>query len=100
MASKTNCIKNGKEYYRIRRKVGKKLNSKGVWVDNYKDFYGKNKSDAEQQYNNFIKKQSFGLSGEVCYFGALADEFIKNVFLPDESYAAGTKEKYLGAWNN
>lgn len=100
MASKTNCIKNGKAYYRIRRKVGKKLNEKGVWVDNYKDFYGKNKSDAEQQYNDFIKKQSFGLSGKVYYFGALADEFIKNVFLPDESFSAGTKENYLRAWNN
>lgn len=36
MASKTNCTINGKDYYRIKRKIGKKLNSKGVWVDDYK----------------------------------------------------------------
>ncbi|MFR1725089.1 hypothetical protein [Emergencia timonensis] len=36
MASKMNCTINGKDYYRIKRKIGKKLNSKGVWVDDYK----------------------------------------------------------------
>ncbi len=36
MASKTNCTIHGKDYYRIKRKIGKKLNSKGVWVDDYK----------------------------------------------------------------
>ncbi len=41
MASKTNCIINGKAYYRIRRKIGVKLNKQGLWVDDIKHFYGK-----------------------------------------------------------
>ena len=45
MASKTNCTKNGKEYYRLHRKINGK----------YEDFYGKNKSDAEEKY--YARKQ-------------------------------------------
>lgn len=51
MAVKTNCIKNGVPYYRIHRKINGK----------YEDFYGKNKSDAEDQYYERKKEAEIGV---------------------------------------
>ena len=51
MAVKTNCIKNGVPYYRIHRKINGK----------YEDFYGKNKSDAEDQYYERKKEAESGI---------------------------------------
>lgn len=51
MAVKTNCIKNGVPYYRIHRKINGK----------YEDFYGKNKSDAEDQYYKRKKEAEIGI---------------------------------------
>ncbi len=45
MAKKTNCKKNGTEYYRLHRKINGK----------YEDFYGANKSDAEEKF--YIRKK-------------------------------------------
>lgn len=99
MASKTNCVKNGVAYYRIRRKVGKKLNKDGFWVDDYKDFYGRNKTDAEKQFEEYKARKQAGILKENQYFGIMADYFISNVFIPDADFASGTKEKYISAWN-
>lgn len=100
MAKKTNCTKNGVDYYRIRRKVGKKIDKNGYWVDDFKEFYGTSKKDAESQYAAHMEKKKAGLSGEVQYFGMLADQFIYNVFLKDKNIAPATKELYTDAWNN
>lgn len=94
MASKTNCIKNGIPYYRIRRTVGKKLNKDGQWVDDIKEFYGKNKSDAEQKYEAYKKKKNAGMTLEKKFFGVMADFFIYQVFMNDSRFSAGTKERY------
>lgn len=51
MAVKTNCIKNGVPYYRIHRKINGK----------YEDFYGKNKSDAEDLYYERKKEAEIGV---------------------------------------
>lgn len=100
MANKTNCIKNGVPYYRIRRKVGRKLNSNGVWVDDYKEFYGKNKSEAEAKYEAFRSNQKAGTTNQILFFGELADSFIREVFLKDSRYTEATKERYVNAYNN
>lgn len=94
MASKTNCIKNGIPYYRIRRTVGKKLNKDGIWVDDVKEFYGKNKSDAESKFEAFNNKRSAGLVSERSYFGEMADFYLYQVFMHDSRFASGTKERY------
>ena len=52
MAVKTNCIKNGISYYRIHRKINGK----------YEDFYGKNKSEAEEQYYERKKEAELGMT--------------------------------------
>ncbi len=53
MAEKTNCVKNGIKYYRITPDIGKKLGGPS-WR---KDFYGKNKKDAEAQRDAFIEEE-------------------------------------------
>lgn len=52
MAVKTNCVKNGIQYYRIHRKINGK----------YEDFYGENKSDAENKYYERKKEAELGIS--------------------------------------
>ncbi len=94
MASKTNCIKNGIPYYRIRRTVDKKLNKNGIWVDDIKEFYGKNKKDAEAKYEAFKAKRSAGLSSEKQHFGIMLDFYIYKVFIHDGRFSPGTKERY------
>lgn len=100
MANKTNCMINGKEYYRIRRKVGKKINSKGVWVDDYKLFYGKNKSEAEAKYKAFMDNLNKGITNKPLHFGEMMDTFITEVFLKDSRYTDSTKTRYVNAYNN
>lgn len=58
MANKTNCVKNGIKYYRISATVGKDANGKAI----RKEFYGKNKSDAETQRDEYLNNIRNGLS--------------------------------------
>lgn len=51
MAVKTNCKKNGKDYYRLHRKINGK----------YEDFYGKSKSEAEEKYYERKKQAELGV---------------------------------------
>lgn len=45
MAKNTVTI-NGNKYKTARRKVGQRLNENGVWVPDYRLFYGKTKKEA------------------------------------------------------
>jgi len=99
LPSKTNRVivdKKGNEYlyYRITKTVGKKLNKAGVWVPNRQEFLGKNKTDAEKQYQDYIaKKRTQTIITDFC-FGEIADYYIYNVFKVS-NYALNTKEKYI-----
>ena len=95
MAKKTNCTINGKEYYRIYRKVGKKLNKAGLWVDEYKNFYGSCKSEAEAAYNDYMSKRRSG-SLNKC-LGQVIDEWAEAVFF-SSSLADSTKLLYYSAY--
>ncbi len=95
MAKKTNCTINGKEYYRIYRKVGKKLNKYGVWVNEYKNFYGSCKSEAEAAYNDYMSKRQSG-SLNKC-LGQIIDEWAEAVFF-SSSLADSTKLLYYSAY--
>ncbi|WP_324823098.1 site-specific integrase [Sinanaerobacter sp. ZZT-01] len=100
MASKTNCIKNGIPYFRIRRTIGKKLNNKGLWVDDIKEFYGKNKKEAEAKYEEFKKKRHAGLSSEKQFFGIMSDFFVYSILMNDSRFSSGTKERYEEVYRN
>ena len=51
MAVKTNCTKNGIQYYRLHRKINGK----------YEDFYGLNKSEAEDKFQKRKQEAEIGL---------------------------------------
>ena len=57
MAVKINVTINGKEYYRIRKTVGKDKNGN----DKLKPFYGTSKKDAEKKRDEWIRDSSLGL---------------------------------------
>lgn len=50
MAKKTNCVVNGKEYYRVKKTVGHK--SDGTPIK--KQFYGSCKAEAEEKANEYL----------------------------------------------
>ena len=52
MAVKTNCIKNGKKYYRLAITLGR--NSEGKLIR--KEFYGKSKSESEEMRDIYLNK--------------------------------------------
>lgn len=58
MANKTNCIKNGKPYYRITATVGRKPDGKLL----RKEFYGKNKKEAEKKRDEYMNGINKGLN--------------------------------------
>ncbi|MCI9597382.1 MAG: site-specific integrase [Firmicutes bacterium] len=98
MAKKTNCTINGKEYYRIYRKVGMKVNKMGIWVDDRKAFYGSCKREAEEQYQEYMRRKKSGVSSDRQVLGELADNYIYHVFVNDPSYADSTKQQYINAY--
>ena len=96
MARKTNCTINGKEYYKITRKVGMKINDRGIWVDDRKSFYGSCKSEAEEKYQAYMNNKTNNGSGTRC-LGELIDEWKESVFKSCD-LANSTKVKYLAAY--
>ena len=96
MAKKTNCTINGKEYYKLNRKVGKKLNKKGMWVNDYKNFYGSCKSESEATYAAFMERKNKGIVENKC-LGEMIDEWIESVFKAS-GLATSTKRKYIQAY--
>lgn len=97
MAKKTNCTINGKEYYRIYRKVGMKVNDLGIWVDDRKAFYGSCKREAEEKYQEYMQRKKSGQSVTNACLGQLLDQYIEEVFKLSE-LANSTKVKYIAAY--
>lgn len=100
MASKTNCVINGTPYYRIRKTVGKRLNEAGHEVDIVRAFYGKNKKEAEDKYEEFMNRKALNLDNSKQYFGIMADRWIKAFLLNGNDLKNNTIRLYVGAWNN
>jgi integrase len=98
MAKKTNCVINGKEYYRIYRKVGMKLNENGRWVDDRRAFYGSCKAEAEKKYQDFIDQDKSNSNNAKRCLGELIDEWKEAVFKNSSDFANTTKVKYLSAY--
>ncbi|MCI7301553.1 MAG: site-specific integrase [Clostridiales Family XIII bacterium] len=97
MAKKTNCTINGKEYYRIYRKVGMKVNKMGIWVDDRKAFYGSCKRDAEEKYQEYMERKKSGAPITERCLGQVMDQWIEEVFNPS-NLANSTKVKYVAAY--
>lgn len=97
MAKKTNCTINGKEYYRIYRKVGMKVNKMGIWVDDRKAFYGSCKKEAEEAYQEYMERKKSGQSVNTACLGQLIDRYIDAVF-KSSRLSESTKSQYITAY--
>lgn len=94
MATKTNCIRNGKKYYRLRVDLGRDSDGNRI----RKTFYGKSKKDAEDKLQEYKNGLNSGLSndydkltlGNVCKTMAIWK--IKNTVKPS------TFERYEGVY--
>lgn len=98
MARKTNYSVNGKDYFRIKRKVGQKLNDNGILVDVYKQFYGNSKKEAEQKYADYMKQISSGSASDRVALQVI-DEWIDTIFM-SSSLAAKSKLLYVSSYRN
>lgn len=99
MAKKTNCTINGRDYYRITKVVGHKINSKGAEVAVRKTFYGESKKAAEDKFQQYMDLKNAGLETKSQYFGVLADSWISEFFVNDGALKDSTKARYIAAWN-
>ena len=96
MAVKTNCTINGIDYYRINRKVGRRLNKNGVWVDHYKQFVGKSKKEAEAKYEEYMRRSESVLISNKC-LAELIDEWTASTF-KHSNLAEGTQKLYTDVY--
>ena len=94
---------NGKEYIRIKRRCGFKND-----IPYYKDFHGKTKKEAEAKYKAYRIEHCLDENGlpdlnakriERRTFRELFNDWLDNVFMLDSNYAAGTKQRYISAYN-
>lgn len=94
MATKTNCVRNGQKYYRLRVDLGRDSDGKRI----RKTFYGKSKKEAEGKLEEYKKGLNSGLTddydkltlGNVCKLWLF--EKIKNTVKPS------TFERYEGVY--
>ena len=93
---------NGKKYYRIKERIGEKINSHGETVPNEVSFYGETVQEAEEKKAKYIEEHPEFISGPSAQskLGAVVDRFIINVFIPDGSLKASTKDRYISAYRN
>lgn len=96
MAKKTNCIKNGKVYFRITANIGKDTNGKPV----RKEFYGKSKKEAEQKKDEYLNKINSGLNTNYnkIYMAHFMYTWLTEVI--KLSKKSTTFDRYFGIYNN
>ncbi len=91
--------KDGARYYRITRTIGKKLNENGVAVPIRKEFTALTKKDAVKKYENFMTNKSSNINNSGLYFSIIAEQWINEFFIPDNTLKDSTKAQYLSSWN-
>lgn len=90
MAKKTNCTINGKDYYRIQRKIGEDANGKSIT----KCFYGAGKKEAEEKYQQFLDDlNNSPNNNRSSSLGAVAKFYTYEVLIVSD-LAPGTIELY------
>ncbi len=89
MARKTNCTKNGIDYFRIHRKIN----------GSYEDFYGSNKSEAEEKYYKRKQEAEIGVTqNKKLSVGILLHKWLFSIKIHD--IKAGSLESYEGTYRN
>ena len=96
MAKKTNCTKNGKDYYRISITIGRSSNGKLI----RKEFYGSSKKEAEKKRDEYLNNINQGL--DINYNKKQLSESMilwLNEYVKI-SNKPSTYDRYLGIYNN
>lgn len=96
MAVKTNCIKNGKKYYRLAITLGR--NAEGKLIR--KEFYGKSKTDAEDMRDVYLNKINLGIIKDFdkLYVGKTINTWLIEVV--KLSTKPSTFDRYYGIYKN
>lgn len=96
MAKKTNYTKNGKDYYRITKTIGKKADGSPI----KKEFYGSCKAEAEEKANEYTSMLKRGLASNYDEI-TIADgmkNWLFNVLLTSGEIKPSTFERYESAY--
>jgi len=98
MASKTNYTKNGKQYYRTTATVGRDANGKLI----RKEFYGKNKSEAEEKKNEYLNniKNGLNINYANATLGMLMHTWLFEVVRVSSDIKPSTFNRYEGIYRN
>ncbi len=98
MAVKTNYKKNGKEYYRVTATIGKKSNGNSI----RKEFYGKNKKEAEQKRDEYLRNIANGLNTDYksTKLVPLMELWLVEVIKPSNKVKESTFECYESIFRN
>lgn len=109
--AKTNCVINGKSYFRITKVVPVRTKA-GTIERKKKPFYGSSESAAKKKYDqyleNFYKEEEQRKKEQEQQKDILekitlqdrAEEYVENVLLVSQKYAKGTISQYCGAYKN
>lgn len=92
MANKTNCIRNGKKYYRLRVDLGRDSNGKRI----RKTFYGQSKKDAENKRDEYINglKSGLNVDAKTVSLGELVHLWLFEVVRISKDIKASSFERY------
>ncbi len=94
MAKKTNCIKNGKEYYRVSRVIGHKADGTAI----RKEFYGTGVKEANEKADAYINDLKNGLIDSNYTINTLLPKWLFNV--KKNEIKASSFESYYGTYKN
>lgn len=98
MAVKTNCVVNGKKYFRISCSLGKDPNGKYI----RKTFYGGSKKEAEKKMEDYLDGIKMGLSidYEKALLGSSMRIWLFEVMNISNNIKPSTFERYEGVYRN
>lgn len=98
MAVKTNCTKNGADYFRVSAVLG--TDSRGKRI--LKEFYGKSKSDAESKKKEYLEgiKNGLNIDTKRVFLGELMHTWLFETVRVSDRIKPTTFEKYEGIYRN
>ncbi|WMJ79573.1 site-specific integrase [Clostridium sp. MB40-C1] len=98
MARKTNCVKNGKEYFRVTASIGRDSNGKLI----RKEFYGKSKKEAEEKRDTYLLGIKNGLNVDYknATLGTLMHIWLFEVVRVSNKIKPSSFQRYEGIYRN
>ncbi|MBO0575143.1 site-specific integrase [Clostridium botulinum] len=98
MGRKINCVKNGKEYYRVTVSIGRDCNGKLI----RKEFYGSSKKDAENKRDEYLDniKKGLNIDYKNIVLGELMHSWLFEIIRISSKIKPSTFQRYEGIYRN